>query len=217
MRHQMGVSGLERILGRFAFLGPFRDHVGLAAVTGWMWMVVAAACLAALVGCGQAPRPSPEKFSAVPASDKPSPTQPAAAVSLRAIDPQGLAAAVASHRGKVVLVDFWATWCEPCKELFPHTVALHRELSSRGLAVLTVSLDDPEDEPQVLAFLASQGAGFENFRAESGASSRSAEAFAIENGTIPYIRLYDREGKLHKAFVPPFASEDVRKAVEDLL
>jgi len=184
---------------------------------GWMWTALAAACLAALVGCGQAPRPSPEKFSAVPTPEKPSPARPAPAASLHAIDPQGLAAAVASHRGKVVLVDFWATWCEPCKELFPHTVALHRELSSRGLAVLTVSLDDPEDEPQVLAFLASQGANFENFRADSGASSRSAEAFEIENGTIPYMRLYDREGKLRKAFVPPFPPEDVRKAVEGLL
>ncbi len=176
-------------------------------MAGAIW--AAAAWLATCGGCARAPQPPPAESSHS--------LQAAPAATLRAIDPSGLAAAVASHRGRVVLVDFWATWCEPCKELFPHTVALHRELAGRGLVVLTVSLDDPEDEPAVLAFLSAQGVGMEHFRAESGASSQSVEAFGIENGTIPYLRLYDREGKVHKAFVPPIQSDQVRKAIDELL
>jgi thiol-disulfide isomerase/thioredoxin len=138
-------------------------------------------------------------------------------VRLRTVDPAGLAATVAGHRGRVVLVDYWATWCEPCKELFPHTVALHRELAERGLTVLSVSLDDPEEEGDVLEFLATQQAPFDNLRADSGASSRSASAFGIENGTIPFVQLYDREGKLRQTFPAPIKPERIKETVQRLL
>jgi thiol-disulfide isomerase/thioredoxin len=158
-------------------------------------------------GCARAPQAPAEK-NAGPAGS---------AVTLRTVDPAEFAATVAKHRGRVVLVDYWATWCEPCKELFPHTVALHRELTGRGLAVISVSLDDPEENPNALEFLTAQGASFENLRADSGASSRSAAAFGIENGTIPYVQLHDRAGKLRKTFPAPIKPEQIKKAVEELL
>lgn len=171
-------------------------------------MVAAAAWCAAPAGCARAPQPPPAEKNAGPAGSP---------VTLRTADPAEFAATVAKHQGRVVLVDFWATWCEPCKELFPHTVALHRELAGRGLAVISVSLDDPEEEPDVLEFLTAQRAAFENLRADSGASSRSATAFAIENGTIPYVQLYDRAGKLRKTFPPPIKPEQIKEAVEQFL
>lgn len=170
--------------------------------------VAAAAWCAAPAGCSRAPPPPAEQKSAGPA---------ASPVTLRTADPAGLVAALAKHRDRVVLVDYWATWCEPCKEMFPHTVALHRELAGRGLAVISVSLDDPEEERDVLEFLTVQGASFENLRADSGASSRTATAFGIENGTIPYVQLYDRAGKLRKTFPAPIKPEQIKKAVEELL
>ena len=115
-----------------------------------------------------------------------------------------------------MLVDYWATWCEPCKELFPHTVALHHELAGQDLAVVSVSLDDADDEPEVLKFLAAQEATFENLRAETGASQQSAMGFEIDNG-IPLMRLYDRTGKLRRTFAAPFKAADVERAVRQLL
>jgi thiol-disulfide isomerase/thioredoxin len=55
---------------------------------------------------------------------------------------QGAPARLAAFKGKVVLVDFWASWCVPCKTSFPALEALHREFAPRGLAVLAVNLDE---------------------------------------------------------------------------
>jgi len=129
-------------------------------------------------------------------------TEPSGAagdVTLQMVDEQQFAAALAEQRGKVVLVDFWATWCDPCRALFPHTVALYQRYADRGLAVMTVSLDNPTDEAGVLRFLRDQRASTDNFLSRYGTGTRSFEAFAV-NQAIPYLKLYDRQGRLYKIF-----------------
>jgi len=140
-------------------------------------------------------------------------------VAVRTADEAELARTLRQHRGEVVLVDFWATWCPGCLDLFPHTVELHKRFASRGLAVISVSFDDPEDDQaSVLDFLTSQGAHFENFISRHGAGPKSAEAFEIENGTLPHFKLYDRKGVLRKTFgEEPFEVEEIDRAVEELL
>jgi len=138
-------------------------------------------------------------------------------VAVRAIGEKEFAQVLQQHRGKVVLVDFWATWCAPCVAMFPHTVALHRQHADRGLAVISVSMDEPADEQKVLAFLQSQGAAFDNFISRYGTGSESFEAFGIDDGTVPHVQLYDHQGKLHKRFGGSFTAGDVDKAVQELL
>lgn len=60
-------------------------------------------------------------------------------------------AALADYAGKVVLVDFWATWCDPCAAEIPELNALHRKLESKGFSVLGVSMDE-EGDKAVLRF-----------------------------------------------------------------
>jgi len=62
-------------------------------------------------------------------------------------------AALSDYAGKVVLVDFWATWCDPCLAEIPELNALHRKLEARGFAVLGVSMDEEGDQA-VLRFKA---------------------------------------------------------------
>lgn len=52
---------------------------------------------------------------------------------------------LSSYRGKVVLLDFWATWCDPCREETPRLVELQQKYAGRGLQIIGVSMDDTPD------------------------------------------------------------------------
>ena len=156
-----------------------------------------------------------------PVSDRPAADEPAGgeSVALRTVDETEFAELLEQHRGKVVLVDFWATWCGPCVAMFPHTVDLHKLHADRGLAVISVSFDDPESKPEVLDFLKAKGATFENFISPYGITPKSWEAFGIEDGALPHVKLYDRAGKLHRTFgtsTGPFGADDIDRAVKEL-
>lgn len=57
----------------------------------------------------------------------------------------GQSLTLSSYRGKVVLLDFWATWCAPCREETPHLVELQQKYGDRGLQVIGISMDDSPD------------------------------------------------------------------------
>ena len=77
---------------------------------------------------------------------KPSPATRAPALELS--DLQGKPHKLADYRGKVVLVNFWATWCEPCREEMPSIERLRASLEGRPFAVLAVNLAEPESRIQ---------------------------------------------------------------------
>src|SRR5690242_10528052 len=83
---------------------------------------------------------------------------------LKTIKYDDLAAAVRALRGKVVVVDIWASWCIPCKKEFPHLVELHKKYAKEGLACVSVSVDDEDGVKAALAFLQKQNATFANYR-----------------------------------------------------
>jgi len=153
-------------------------------------------------------------------SGGPAPSGPDGQVTVRVIDENQFADELRQHRGKVVLVDFWASWCLPCKKLFPHAVELHKRFAGRGLVVISVNLDDPQSESATLEFLAKQQATFDNFISRHGAGPKSAQLFDIDDGALPHLRLYDRRGRLRHKFAesatPPVADR-IDQAVEELL
>jgi thiol-disulfide isomerase/thioredoxin len=61
-------------------------------------------------------------------------------------DMNGKKVSLAAYKGKVILLDFWATWCGPCKVEIPHFVELQQEYGDKGLAVLGLSVDDTVDK-----------------------------------------------------------------------
>jgi thiol-disulfide isomerase/thioredoxin len=157
-----------------------------------------------------------------------SPERPAVGVrgdvQIAVVDRDGYNAVIAAHHGKVALIDFWATWCGPCIEQLPHTIALAERFAARGLAVVTVSLDDPDESQRIVDFLQSKGAGrVTNLISQHGASPQSMSVFEIGSGAVPHYKLYDREGQLRHTFgIDPSATKqftlgDIDDAIEHLL
>ena len=97
----------------------------------------------------------------------------------------------AKIKGKVALIDFWATWCAPCVAELPRIEALHRAHAPRGLAVIGVSLDD--DEEAYRSFLAEHHPPWPVIRAGTAAGA-TADRFGVSE--LPAYVLLDREGKI---------------------
>jgi len=166
-------------------------------------------------GCWSSGEPGPGPKPAV--SDKP-PAATVKPISVRLVDEKEFRQALERCRGSAVLVDYWALWCSECMQRFPHTVWLHRQYSDRGLRVVSLSLDDPSDEAQVLKFLTAKGADFDNFISRYGGSTQTIENFGLGDGALPRIELYDRDGKLFKVFsAGSFTDQQVEEAVKELL
>jgi thiol-disulfide isomerase/thioredoxin len=191
----------------------------LAALAPVVW------CLAA-AGCSReeaAPaNPAGANGGAVEADGDRAPV--AQAPPLKAIDRAAFDQLLAERQGKVVLVDFWATWCQPCVVQLPHTGELARRLGERGLAVMTISLDEEAAAAAAAATVAeAAGDGADHFISALGGGPKAMEAFEIGSGAAPHYKLYDRTGKLRQVFeVDPtadrqFTPADIDAAVEALL
>lgn len=125
---------------------------------------------------------------------------------------------LASHKGQVLLVDFWATWCAPCLEELPHLVKLEAKYRSRGLRLVPVSCDEPEDEGKALEFLRRAGVSFPGYLKRVA----DDEKFIVSvnpkwSGALPALFLYDRSGRLARFFVGEADLTEVERAVQKLL
>ncbi|MGO8672401.1 MAG: TlpA family protein disulfide reductase [Capsulimonadaceae bacterium] len=113
-------------------------------------------------------------------------------------DAPAIQQAIASHRGHVVVVNFWATWCGPCVEEFPDLVRLQHRYRSKGLVVMAVSADStPDIKTKVIPFLRAEGADFPQFLEHAADPGKFIDAFdPAWQGDLPRTLIYDRRGKL---------------------
>lgn len=104
--------------------------------------------------------------------------------------------ALDQFRGKIVVLNFWATWCPPCVEEMPSLVNLQRRLKDRGVTVLAVSVD--VDESAYNRFLKDHGIDLLTVRDPDHKSSDLYGTFKF-----PETYVVDREGKMRRKFIGP--------------
>ena len=110
-----------------------------------------------------------------------------------------------SLRGRVVMLNFWATWCGPCREDMPQLQALHQELSPRGLVLLGVNSESPDRAGD---FLRQNQYTFPNLVDEGG---RVADQYQV--GAIPTAVIIDRQGRIASYLVGLHSQRTLRAAL----
>jgi thiol-disulfide isomerase/thioredoxin len=116
-------------------------------------------------------------------------------------------------RGKVVLLDFWATWCGPCVQEIPNMLSVHKEFGMReDFVMISISLD--QDERAVRGFIEARKMTWHQVFGESGGAEKAADTYGVN--AIPALFLIDRQGKV--AAAGPRGGEvkvEVQKALEN--
>ena len=135
------------------------------------------------------------------------------------VDARGLRDVVTRQKARVVLVNFWATWCVPCREEFPDLVRLEKTLRPKGLAIVGVSTDFAKEMPAVETFLAKMNPGFPNYHKKAGGDDQDF-INAVDKawgGELPFSVLYDGTGKKIKTLSGKHTYKDYEREIAALL
>lgn len=110
-------------------------------------------------------------------------------------DPEGKIRRLSDLRGKIVLIDFWASWCAPCRRENPNVVAMYKKYNASGFEVFSVSLDKATDKEKWKAAIQNDGLIWPNHVSDLNYFQCKA---ALDYGvtSIPFTVLVDKEGKI---------------------
>jgi len=122
-----------------------------------------------------------------------------------------------SYHGEVVLINIWATWCLPCRVEMPSIEQLHKELASKGLKVLAVSVDDPGTDKQIRDFIKQYRLTFEVLHDPKGQEGEVSRLY--ETTGYPETVIVGRDGIIRKRLIGAsnWNSPENRGLVERLL
>ena len=116
-------------------------------------------------------------------------------------------------------MNFWATWCVPCREEFPDLVRLEADYRNRGVAVIGVSTDGGKEAAAVEKFLAAANPGFPNYHKKSGGDDQEfIDAVDTKwGGELPFSVLYAKDGKKAAVLSGKQSRETLEREITKLL
>ena len=126
-------------------------------------------------------------------------------------DTEGKMVSLSDFKGKVVLVDVWATWCGPCRGEIPHLKKLEEEMHGKDVVFISVSLDDEKDKQTWLDFIKKEQLGGVQLFG-SGWDTPIAEAYGIDG--IPRFMVFDKQGNIVSIDAPRPSKPELKKILE---
>jgi peroxiredoxin len=128
-------------------------------------------------------------------------------------DLSGQTRSVSEWDGQVILLNFWATWCAPCRKEMPELAEVHHAFADRGFAVVGVAIDSPEP---VQAFITELGIDYPMLIGEIDAIE-VAQQFGNRLGVLPYSVILDRDGTVVLIHAGEIDRETIEAAIGPLL
>ncbi len=142
---------------------------------------------------------------------------PAPAVNVTVAEPPAIMEAVKAPGATAVLVNVWATWCEPCREEMPDLVRFYREHRGKGLRLVMVSADDEDQTATVARVLAAEGLDAKAF-IKSGSDVAFIDSLDPKwRGALPATFLFDGKGTRRHSWLGPVTYQSLRSRVVELL
>lgn len=164
-------------------------------------------CLLAFVACGGNNAPQVSSETGTPTG----PAPPRTMYPMPPVNSSGSATAnaqtftmldnrrvrVSDYVGKVVVLDFYATWCGPCRVATPHLVELHRRYNSQGLHIIGLNVGGPEDRDKVPDYVTE----FKIAYTLGYPDPAMSDLYLSDDNSIPQAFVFDRKGRLVKRFI----------------
>jgi thiol-disulfide isomerase/thioredoxin len=109
----------------------------------------------------------------------------------------GRRSVLSDYQGRILILDFYATWCAPCRESIPHLVALQRRFAAQGMQVVGLNVGGADDRVKVAAFIKEFGVAYPMGFPDKAVT----DLFLSDDETIPQTFVFDRKGQLLKRFI----------------
>lgn len=184
-------------------------------IRGWIRATLAGAFLLATVGCDAEPTDPSSQASAEtsPVLERVVPTVGTTAPNFQLWDLDGKPISLSQYQGRVVLINFWATWCGPCRVEMPAMEQLYRQFNGKGFEILAVSTDQ-QGVAVTRPFKESLGLSFPILH-----DSDYRVGITYGARTLPITFLVDRQGLIrHRIFgARDWGSQEARQLIQTLL
>jgi peroxiredoxin len=128
-------------------------------------------------------------------------------------DLEGSPHPISEWDGKVLLINFWATWCPPCKREIPDFIKVREQIGAEQFEVIGIAIDNPKD---ISDFVKAQGIPYPILHGE-GDASQISQAYGNSLGGLPYSVLVDRQGIIRSSKTGEFKPRDLLKQLQPLL
>ena len=120
---------------------------------------------------------------------------------------------VAQWDGRLIVLNFWATWCGPCRHEIPYFIELQRKYESRGLIIVGIAIDTPGN---VGPYVTEMGMNYPILLGQSDAI-RVGEAYGNKVGGLPYTVFIDQDRRIVKVKSGPFEFDELDQLISELL